>query len=155
MYIDIADIRREAYRIWGIANHTVIYDFPKSQQYSLNGFEFKLDFSSDKESWPRLYISAYVPDKSEIRIIVPIIALKKFSSFVMYSKAWYDMSVDVFNQILKLSTEISVKRVEKTSKLKKVLKQFFKESENELDVPVEDYNYKVIYHQNTAIVSVS
>lgn len=102
MNTNIKELRKEAYKLWGLGNQKVIFDFPRSPyNYNAQEFKFKLDFSDDKQSWPRAYaISQPNEQKSRVRVIMPIIWLKQYNNFNMEVKIWYDMPEFIHEVIL-------------------------------------------------------
>lgn len=112
MQTNFLELRKEAYRLWGIANHEIVYDYPQSPHYNKNGFYFKLDFSKENASWPRTYAVGRKVEHDEqvYRIIVPIIVYKKFNTFSLKTKAWYDMPKYVHDQIVEITKESRIEK---------------------------------------------
>ena len=108
---NIAELRREAYKLWGIGNQTVIFDFPEIQRNSPNDFRFRLDFGEDKASWPRIYAIAENPQTPpNVRVILPIVMMRRYSTFAMETKVWYDMPLRVHEQIIRIFNEARLTR---------------------------------------------
>jgi hypothetical protein len=111
MTTNLTELRKEAYRLWGLGNHTVIYDYPQSPRCCKDGFHFKIDFSEDKASWPRAYAFAERPNQEpSIRVILPIFILKRYNTFQAEVGGWYDMPKRVHDQLLDITNEMKVHR---------------------------------------------
>ena len=113
MNTNIKQLRREAYRIWGINKREVVYDTPQFViRNNLNSFSFKPDVDEKHNSWPRSYKLSF-PDFEEdkvnkitvARVIMPIILYKKYSNVDVKIHAWYDMSEAIHNKMATLMKE--------------------------------------------------
>ena len=138
---NIAELRREAYKLWGIGNQPVIFNFPDNHRNSGNEFSFKVDFGLDKASWPRAYaIAENMEEDPAVRIILPIIIVRKYSTFSVETKTWYDMPIYVHEQIIKIINETKV--VRRLSLWGRIV-NFFMKNKNKGLVELEDYIYSV------------
>ena len=152
MQTNITELRREAYRLWGIGRQAVVFDFPDGKHNPSNEFRFKLDFGEDKASWPRAYaIAENVNSAPLVRVILPIIMIRQYATFSLETKAWYDMPIKVHEQIIRLVNETQI--VRPISVLWKLANIFLpKKYRKQKQVLVEDYTYVVSrYNEETMV----
>jgi len=147
---NITQLRKDAYKIWGISTKEVIYDEPlHAKRMGYDRFEFKINYSNEHESWPRSY-KLSEPEMQEgklvdstvsSRIILPIILMKDYGEIKFNAEAWFDMSEDMHTEIL-LMTEHP--RYEKLGFFKKFANLFLtKKSKFKEEINMEDYVYEV------------
>jgi hypothetical protein len=110
MVTNISDLRKEAYRLWGVSPNRVVYNFPKLKGLSSQEFYFKLDYSKDKAPWPKAYALAVADDQPLMRIIVPVIMTKQYHQFSLKINVWYDMPVELHEQIVRIVGDATIKR---------------------------------------------
>lgn len=154
MMTNLTELRKEAYRLWGIGNHIVIYDYPQSPRFCKDGFHFKIDFSEDKASWPRAYAFAENHDaEPSIRVILPIVILKQYNTFQTESNAWYDMPKNLHNQLLHITNEITLRRKLPLIKIlcNKIVPQRYRFSDL---ISIEHYHYVAAQHNGEVLLSI-
>ena len=123
MQTNIIELRKEAYKLWGIGNQVVVFDFPNHQRNPGNEFRFKLDFGLDKASWPRAYaIAENINMPPAVRVILPIIMIRQYTTFSLQTKAWYDMPIKVHEQIIRIVNETQI--IKPISRLQKFINIF-------------------------------
>jgi len=154
MHTNLTELRKEAYRLWGLGNHTVIYDYPQSSRYCKDGFHFKIDFSEDKASWPRAYAFAQrTNEEPSLRVIVPIFILKQYSTFETQAKGWYDMPKHVHEQLVNITNELEVER--KLPFRKRVWNKLVLRRYRFSDIAsIEDYCYVASQHNEDILIRV-
>ena len=147
------ELRKEAYRLWGLRGSKIIYDFPKRMSYSQSEFFFKFDFSQSNVSWPRAYALAVTNEQPLLRIIAPIIAINRYNKFQIESRAWYDMPLEMHEQIIKIANDTDVRR--KLPMWQRALNLLLpKKRRFQAKVCMENYVYGVILHNGEAVVRV-
>ena len=101
MSANIPELRKEAYRQWGIGDKKVIYDFPRTTaRTKRHEFCFRIDYSDQHQSWPRAYALALPNNDLELRVIVPVIIIKEYIHFTIESPVWYDMPGKIHGQLV-------------------------------------------------------
>ena len=103
MNTNLQELRKEAYRLWGIKPRQVIYNMPSNRSRpAQNNFTFKIDFSDHLKEWPKSYALA-LPDLEVIdRVIVPVKVFNRFGDAEVITPAWYDMPLALNNKIIEL-----------------------------------------------------
>ena len=154
MHTNLKDLRKEAYKLWGLGGCKIIYNFPKRMNYSQSEFFFKFDFSKSHVSWPRTYALAVTQKEPLLRVIAPIIMLNRYNRFQIESHAWYDMPMDVHEQIIRISGDADIQR--KLPLWKKILNllPLPKKWRFSGKVRMEDYVYGIILHNGESVVRV-
>jgi len=139
--------------MWGLAGSKVIYNFPKRIGHRGNEFFFKFDYSESNASWPRIYALATGPKEPAVRIIAPIIILRRYNRFQLAARAWYDMPVRTHEQILEIVDNSNVQR--KLPFWKRVANTLLPTRWQYNDmVPIRDYIFGIILHNGDSIVRV-
>lgn len=151
MSTNLKELRKEAYRLWGIGNQKVVFDYPIRKK-SYQRFHFKLDYGKDKASWPRAYaLSDGYSDISSMRVIMPIIMIKRFNDFTIEANGWYDMPRQVHEKIIELINDRIVHRDLPIHK--KIWNYLTPINFNYSDVPnIEDYEFIVSQQDKDFIV---
>lgn len=99
MDTNIVDLRKQAYRHWGISPRNVIFNMPISND---DEFSFKLDCSSELKSWPKSYVISLPHKKTLNRIIMPVFVIQKYADTEVTFPAWYDMPEELNVKIIEL-----------------------------------------------------
>lgn len=158
MSTNLKELRKEAYRLWGIGDRKVIYNFPRLPQSSkTKEFHFRLDMGDDKASWPRAYALAASMNSTNLtmRIIMPVIQVRKFDNFTLEKKAWYDMPMYLHEKIIELVNDCEVRRKpawfkQIANRILPVTRQYSQEV-----VDVSDYLFSISKHHKDYVVRVS
>lgn len=137
--------------MWGIQPSRVVYNFPKFKGLNTQEFVFKLDYSPDKASWPRAYALAASDDKPAVRCILPVFLTKQYNDFAIQMSGWYDMPMELHEQIIKIVGETKIKR---TLPLWQRAWNRITTSRYQYSnaVAIEDYTFVVCRHNNELIL---
>lgn len=141
MNTNIVDLRKEAYRHWGISPKNVIFNMPISNN---DEFSFKLDCSSELKSWPKSYVISLPYKKTLNRIIMPVLVIDKYAGTEVTFPAWYDMPEELNVKIIEL---LNIPRKRSLSWWKKAINVFLPKKLRYLsEIEAEDYVFKVFNH---------
>lgn len=147
MSVNLEKLRKEAYQTWGLKGQRVIFDFPESNNSSTMEFKFRIDYSPDKASWPRMYTIAYANREPSLRIIMPIVIIRNHGKLKIEIKAWFDMSSKLHEEIVKFTENGNLKR--KLPLWKKAANCFLRKKYFNDLLPIEDYVFSIIqYNQD-------
>lgn len=148
MDTNLQELRKEAYRIWGLKPRQVIYNM----QTSKNELTFKLDYSPEKQAWPKAYSLSVSTDNQQNefvvdRIIFPIKIIRKIGNWETSTDAWYDIPTILSDKIVALVK--GPEQQKRTSGFKKLLNRVLpKNMKFNTVVPVEDYIFQVTNNNN-------
>lgn len=160
METNITQLRKEAYKLWGIKTKEVVYDMPTFlNYYGKNRFCFKIDFSDGNESWPRSYklsipkVDATNKMVNDIysRVIMPIILYKNYSTVKYTTKAWYDMPSYMHAKLLEI-TDNPVKK--KLNIFQKLYNLFVSDDKKYKEIDIENNVYVVENNKNGLKISI-
>lgn len=148
MCANIKELRKEAYRLWGLGHRGVIYDFPSARPGNNRfEFQFKLDYADENASWPRAYAMAIENGESLLRVIVPIIKIQKIEEYKFERPGWYDVPFKLHSQILQFVEDDNFCRP--LSFGKRLINMLLpKRLRFTGKVHVENYVYSVVLHHN-------
>jgi len=140
MNTNISELRKEAYRLWGVDPTRVIYDMPRHASFG-SRFMFKACYDEEVfNSWPRAYVLTLPNLDTVSRVLMPVYNVKNDSHVKLVVPAWYDMPAELHQKM--------VKRVEEGKPVFKRLKWWQRlanklGSKYEEVLPVEDYVFEV------------
>lgn len=147
---NINELRKEAYRLWGINQHRVIYNI---DSIKFSNIIFKLDFSESNVSWPRAYTLAFPNSEPMLRVIVPIIKIEQYNKMTVERKLWFDMSFSIHEKLITLVNDSKIERPLKwwQNTVNYVLPDNMRYNSN---TKQEDYKYMLIKHDSEYIINV-
>jgi len=151
MCTNLNQLRKEAYRLWGLGNSRVIHDFPKRPGHLDHEFFFRFDYGEGNASWPRAYALAVGDDEPLLRVLSPIIAIRRYRKFQTETNAWYDLPMPVHERIVELvDNSIVTRRMSFWKRtINRVLPRPFRFTGK---VDMEDYVYGVILHNGEHVI---
>ena len=152
MCANIKELRKEAYKLWGLGHRNVIYDFPNIRSRD-NRFEFrfKMDYADENASWPRAYAMGEENSESLFRIIFPIIKIQQIDKYQFERTGWYDAPFKLHSEILQFVENDKFHR--SLSFVKRLANIFLpKKWKFTGKVNIKDYIYSVTLHHNELMV---
>lgn len=120
MDANLRQLRKEAYKLWGISTKEVVYNTPKLMtKLGKDKFRFRINYSSEFSSWPRAYKLSLphfeeeklVSTETYARMIMPIILYKDFEEIQITAHAWYDMPAYLHANIIELVNQTYTRKL--------------------------------------------
>lgn len=151
MSVNVLELRKSAYRLWGLRPQRVIYDFPDSRRTHNPNFIFRLDYAEENASWPRAYVMSIGDQPPILRVVSPIVVMESYDALQIDKKAWYDMPYDLHGKIVQMTSKNNIKRPLKL--WKKIINYLLPQNKKFTGVvDVENYIFVVSSFNNDLII---
>lgn len=143
----IKELRKEAYKMWGIQPKSVVYNMPNNTLKPHQDFVFQINYSDGFEEWPKSYTLMVQNVCNLDRIIMPVIIVNRHLDTSRH--AWYDMPQSLNDQIIQLVEGNPIKR--KLSLWKHAMNYFLPATlQYREHLRIEEYTFCVTRNENNS-----